>query len=102
MDIKNLTNSVLPGRSNDSVKAPSKDIESGTSSASSNNSTDKVTLTNVLSQVRELETKSLDVNVDNSSRIAAIKAAIDEGSYQVDPQRIADKLIQTEALFAKA
>ena len=102
MDIKNLTNSVIAGRSNDSAKVPSKDIESGTNSTSSNNSADKVTLTNVLSQVRELETKSLDINVDNSSRIAAIKAAIEEGSYQVDPQRIADKLIQTEALFAKA
>lgn len=102
MDIKNLTNSVLAGRSNESVKAPSKDIESGTNSTSSKNSVDKVTLTDVLSQVRELETKSQDVNVDNSARIASIKAAIQEGSYQVDSQRIAEKLIQTEALFAKA
>ena len=102
MDIKNYTNSVLPGRSNDSVKTLSKDVEGGTKPTASNKPVDKVTLTDVLSQVRELETKSQDVNVDNSARIAEIKAAIQEGSYQVDSQRIAEKLIQTEALFAKA
>ncbi|WP_029407144.1 flagellar biosynthesis anti-sigma factor FlgM [Thiomicrorhabdus sp. Milos-T2] len=101
MDIKNLTTGVLPSRSNDQPKAPAKEIDERVNTATPN-STDKVTLTDFLSQARELETKSQDVNVDNSEKIAALKAAINDGSYQVDSQKVAEKLIQTEALFAKA
>ena len=61
MDIKNYTNSVLPGRSNDSVKALSKDVDGGTKPTAPNKHVDKVILTDVLSQARELETKSRDV-----------------------------------------
>lgn len=100
MDIKNLTNSVLPSRSNDQVKAPTKELNEHTNTA--NNSVDKVTLTDFLSQTRELEAKSQDVQVDNSARIAAIKSAINDGTYQIDSQKIAEKLMQTEVLFAKA
>lgn len=101
MDIKNLTTGVLPSRSNDQVKAPTKEIDGRVNTANSS-STDKVTLTDALSQARELEAKSQDVKVDNSAKIASLKAAINDGSYEVDSQKVAEKLIQTEALFAKA
>jgi len=101
MDIKNLTTGILPSRSNDQLKSPTKEIDERVNTATPN-STDKVTLTDFLSQVRDLETKSQDVNIDNSTKIAALKAAINDGSYQIDSTKIAEKLIQTEALFAKA
>ncbi|BCN92958.1 hypothetical protein THMIRHAM_07430 [Thiomicrorhabdus immobilis] len=100
MDIKNLTNSVMTSRANDQLKTPTKELDGRASTAK--NSVDRVTLTDVLSQTRELEAKSQDVQIDNSARIAAIKAAISDGTYQIDSQKIAEKLIQTEALFAKA
>lgn len=101
MDIKNLTNNVSAGRNSDAVKPQEKSADNSSSSTSSATVSDRVTLTDVLSQVRELESKSQEVKIDNAERIAAIKAAINDGSYQVDAQRIAEKLIQTEALFAK-
>jgi len=99
MDIKNLTTGAPATRANDAVKVPTRDVDSGKQASSP--TSDRVTLTDALSQVRELESISQDVNIDNSARIASLKAAIQDGSYQVDAQRIADKLIQTEALFAK-
>jgi len=102
MDIKNLTTNVAANRAYDSVKPPLKGIDEGNKQTSSTASTDKVTLTNVLSQVMDLETQSKDVSIDNSARVSAIKAAVQDGSYQVDTQKVAEKLIQTEALFAKA
>ncbi|HIE40555.1 MAG TPA: flagellar biosynthesis anti-sigma factor FlgM, partial [Thiomicrorhabdus sp.] len=36
------------------------------------------------------------------SRIAELKLAVQEGSYQVDAEKVANKLLQTEALFARS
>ncbi|QCU90496.1 flagellar biosynthesis anti-sigma factor FlgM [Thiomicrorhabdus sediminis] len=100
MDIKNLTNNIGANRANDSLKSPTKEGGSQ-ASGTQTGATDRVTLTDVLSQVRELESRSKEVSVDNSERIAQIKAAINNGSYNVDAEKIAQKLIQTEALFSK-
>lgn len=102
MDIKNLTNNIGAGRANDAVKQHEKDGNQNPSNTAASANTDRVTLTDALSQVRLLETKSKEVTIDNSERIAAIKEAIQQGSFPIDAQRIADKLIQTEALFSKA
>jgi len=103
MDIKNLTTNIGANRANESVKpnlAGTAESNKQASTVASN--TDKVTLTNGLSQVMDLETQAKSVDIDNSAKVSAIKAAIQDGSYQVDTQKIAEKLIQTEALFSKA
>jgi negative regulator of flagellin synthesis FlgM len=99
MDIKNLNNNVVGNRSSEPVKPQGKEAAAGASSAAVD--TDRVTLTDVLSQVQRLESKTQDVEISNAERIAAIKAEIQNGTYKVDAERIAEKLIQTEALFAK-
>ncbi|GKT11099.1 MAG: negative regulator of flagellin synthesis FlgM [Thiomicrorhabdus sp.] len=101
MDIKNLNNSAITNRSNDSVKAPSKDVSEKTSEQTSSNNLDKVTLTQAVSQVSSLEQKAHSVDIDNAARITELKSAIESGSYKVDAERVADKLIQTEALFSR-
>ncbi|WP_373018287.1 flagellar biosynthesis anti-sigma factor FlgM [Thiomicrorhabdus sp.] len=101
MDIKNLNTSISSGRGTEQLKSQEKSgstVNQGLDNA--NISGDKVTLTDMLTQVRELETKASGVEVDNSDRIATLKAAIQDGSYQVNPQKIAEKLMQSEALFA--
>ncbi len=99
MDIKNLNGGVLQTRSNESVKNPGQ--ESAENSPASKANIDKVTLTQAFTQVSHLEKKAQSVDIDNSARIAELKSAIQDGSYQVDAERIADKLMQTEALFAR-
>lgn len=101
MDIKNLTNSLNTGRSNEVNKPQEKATSTDSATSTSTNSTDRVTLTDVLSQVRDLEAKSQAVQVDNTARIAELKAAITDGSYEVDSKSIASKLMQTELLLQK-
>ena len=101
MDIKNLNSGVLQTRTTDSVKNPGKETAENNSAPASQANTDKVTLSQGLSQVSNLEQKALSADIDNSARIAELKSAIEDGSYQVDAGRVADKLMQTEALFAR-
>ena len=101
MDIKNLTTGVPTGRSNEVNKPLERGQGQQTSASNQAELTDRVTLTDALSQVQNLEIKSQSVKVDNSARIAELKAAIADGSYQVDSKRVADQLMKTEALFSK-
>lgn len=100
MDIKNVNNNVVTNRSNESVKPSGKDA-TDTSAKDASVQADKVTLTQAISQVSNLEQTARSVNTDNSARIAEIKSAIQDGSYKVDAESVADKLMQTEALFAR-
>ena len=47
--------------------------------------------------IEELLAKVPDVD---STRVAEIKSAIADGSYQVDPEKIVDKLLQIEKDFS--
>ncbi|MDG6777590.1 flagellar biosynthesis anti-sigma factor FlgM [Thiomicrorhabdus sp. zzn3] len=101
MDIKNLNNNIGSGRAAEQVKIQERSAGTHTSVADSQEqSTDKVTLTSFLTEVRDLEQKADKVEVNNEDRIAALKAAIEDGSYQVNTQKIAERLIQSDALLA--
>ena len=64
--------------------------------ASRSSESDTVTLTQTAQRLHELEGALANEPVVNSQRVEAIKAAIQSGDYQIDPQRVADKLISFE------
>ena len=101
MDIKNLTSGVNAGRSNEVNKPQDRGVGQEIKAGVQAELSDRVTLTEGLAKVQDLEIKSQSVKVDNSARIAELKAAIADGSYQVDAKRVADQLLKTEALFTK-
>lgn len=55
-----------------------------------------VRITGQARQLAALEQALNDVPVVNESRVAAIRLAIEQGQYEVNPERIADKLLRTE------
>lgn len=76
----------------------------GSSTARSENSTptDTVSLTDVATRLAELERVLTNVPVVDTQRVEKVKQAVSEGRYQVDPARVADKLLAFEsALPAK-
>ncbi|MBN2864636.1 MAG: flagellar biosynthesis anti-sigma factor FlgM [Thiotrichales bacterium] len=101
MDIKNLNANVTSGRAPDQVRAQERSGKQDANQSVDNAPTDKVTLTGTLTQVRDLEQKTENVNIDNSDRIATLKAAIADGSYQVNAQNIAEKFMQSESFLSK-
>ena len=94
MDIKNVTNSLVGNRPDNTTQAGRGGSQSATQSAQQ---ADSVTLS---ASVQDLEQKAQAASVDNKDRINQLKQAIQDGSYQIDADKIASKLIETETLFS--
>jgi negative regulator of flagellin synthesis FlgM len=58
--------------------------------------TSPVRITDQARQLAALEQALNEVPVVNEARVDAIRAALAEGRYEVNPERIADKLLRTE------
>ncbi len=54
---------------------------------------DSLTLTENSSRLRELETQLASVDVANTGKIEAVKAALANGTFAVDAEVVADRLI---------
>jgi negative regulator of flagellin synthesis FlgM len=55
-----------------------------------------VQITGQARQLAALEHAVQSLPVVNEARVAEIRSAIDDGRYQINPERIADKLLRTE------
>ena len=58
-------------------------------------SRDKVDINPLSSQLQALESSLEQVSVVDTARVESIKQAISEGRFKVDPDAIADRLIET-------
>ncbi len=66
------------------------------SSGSAGNSSESVEITGVARQLASLEQAIRDVPTVDEAKVAQLSTAVEQGTYSVNSQHIADKLIQTE------
>ena len=59
-----------------------------------------VQITGIARGLAALEQKLRDAPAIDEARVAAVRQKLDDGSYQVDPQRVADKLLRMERELA--
>lgn len=57
---------------------------------------DSVSLTRGAQQLQQLEAAVRELPVADVSRVAAVRARLLNGTYQINPQVIADKLVRSE------
>lgn len=81
-------------------KKVSRPNETATAPAQSAASGSPVKITDQARQLASLEQAVSSLPVVNEARVAAIRLSIDEGRYQINPERIADKLLRTEQELA--
>jgi len=62
---------------------------------------DTVSLTDTSAQLRSIENSLASLPVVDTQRVEAIKLAIADGSYQIDAESVADKLINFEQILDK-
>jgi negative regulator of flagellin synthesis FlgM len=80
-------------------KSVSRERDAGTSASQAAETGKAATGVRVSEQARQLaalERAVQDTPVTNDARVAAIRLAIEEGRYEVVPERIADKLLRME------
>jgi len=59
-------------------------------------STDTVTLTDTAAQLQKLEAAIANLPIVDTARVEDVKQAINDGRFQIYPQRVAEKLISFE------
>ncbi|MEE1866414.1 MULTISPECIES: flagellar biosynthesis anti-sigma factor FlgM [Pseudomonas] len=99
IDFSRLNNSpsvtgARPGNSQESTGAAAAKADPV---ATSSTSGETVHLSHEAQQLQKVSDKLRDQPVVNSARVAELKQAIADGSYQVDSNRVASKLLNFEA-----
>ena len=80
-------------------KSVSRERDAGTSaskSAEAGKAATPVQITDQARQLAALERAVSDAPVINEARVAAVRLAVEEGRYEVSPERVADKLLRME------
>jgi negative regulator of flagellin synthesis FlgM len=74
---------------------------SASQSADAGKAATPVRITDQARQLAALERAVQDAPIVNDARVAAVRTAIEEGRYEVVPERIADKLLRMEQELLK-
>ena len=76
-------------------------VSGGASADTSNDGSQNVQITGSARQLAELEQKVRDLPAVNAERVSQLRAAIEQGTYTVRPQHIADQLMSLERDLGK-
>lgn len=101
-DITNINSnrSQLSSNQSSSVKSRNEAKQSN-QDATPSSSGDRVTLTNAASRLQNIEQELSNASSIDSTRVAKVQSAITNGDYNVDTDRIADKMLAFEDFMNK-
>jgi len=68
----------------------------GASSSSKSGQTDTVSLTDTAARLKELEMGLASQPVVDTQRVQSVQSAINDGTFEVDPDSVAEKMIEFE------
>jgi negative regulator of flagellin synthesis FlgM len=86
----------LKGSNGNGVVADKSQGEASAANAPAPQAGDTVTLTNSARSMQMIESAVANAPVVNSAKVAAMKQAVNSGTYQVNAGQVADKMLQFE------
>lgn len=97
-DITNINSNRAQLSSNQSSSVKNRNEAKQDNAASDSTSTagDRVTLTNTAARLKDIEQQLNSASSVDSARVAEVQSAISNGEYNVDADRIADKMLAFE------
>jgi len=96
IDITGLPNNKTTNERSSAVKKDSANSEAGKTDKTETSLADTVSLTGTAEKLRKLEAALSELPVADEDRIEGIKRAVANGTYEIDAQRIADKMLDFE------
>jgi negative regulator of flagellin synthesis FlgM len=87
----------IKGSNSNSVVADKSQGEASAAGVSTSQTGDTVTLTSSARSLQKIEEAVAKAPVVDASKVAAVKQAVDSGTYQINADRVADKLLQFES-----
>lgn len=101
MAIHSINNLNTGNAATQTKSANKSSLETGKQTSNVSNDVDTVNIT-VAQDIQKALDVSLSAPPVNESRVAEIKAAVNAGTYQIDPARVADKMMQLETKIANS
>lgn len=95
MKIDNSSNKPVAGAATSSAKKSAASAGQGQATPKSTAPQDDVQLTPLSSQLQALESSLANVQVVDTARVDAIKQAIGEGRFKINPDVVAERLLDT-------
>ena len=83
------------------VQRPQDAVSGGPGAETAGDDSQNVQITGTARQLADLEQKVRDLPAVNEQRVAQLRTAIEQGTYQVRPQHIADQLMSLERALNK-
>ncbi len=100
MDIKQINNALTPRQTDNLRRSDSTRSEMAGRGEAVSTGQERVSINSLSAQATSLQEKAMQSEPDNRAKIERLKQAISDGTYEVDTQSVAKKLMQTEALFS--
>ncbi len=92
--------STAPVGAGRAVQLPQDAVSGGTSADTSKDPSRNVQITGTARQLADLDRKVRSLPDVNAERVSQVSAAIEQGTYQVRPQHIAEQLMSLERSLA--
>ena len=100
IDINGISSNRVQGPVDDSqLKKPTDQATPPPESSSGNSAQDTVSLSDNAVQLGKLDKTAISAPVVDTQRVEQVKAAIANGDYEVNPEKIADKMMQFESML---
>ena len=101
-DITNINSNRAQLSSNQSSSVKSRnEAKQSSQGEDSSSAADRVTLTNTASRLKNIEQQLNSSSSIDSARVSEVQSAISNGNYNVDADRIADKMLSFEDFMNK-
>lgn len=102
MEIENNHLSILARQANGAAKPRETASETGSGQqADPGKASDSVSLTPSAQLLRDAESRVANEPVVNAQRVGAVRESIADGSFNIDPARIADRMMGMEQALAR-
>ncbi len=94
IDIRSISN-LSPGSSTKKTASRS-ETKAQPKTAFSSHDTDSVSLTDTVSVLKQAQELLASVPIINAEHVSIITDAVNNGSYEIDSEEVADKIIESE------